>query len=83
MTPKEIDWNLIELTEIYEAFDMALRLLDEDFERARRVIQAAIKNGATAESMTAPIEDFAMELHAYCERIERRKEIEENKTQNS
>ena len=38
----EIDWNVIELTEIYESFDMVLRLLDEDFERARRVIDAAI-----------------------------------------
>ena len=47
MTNKEIDWNVIELTEIYESFDMVLRLLDEDFERARRVIDAAIKRGAT------------------------------------
>ena len=30
-----IDWNVIELTEIYESFDMVLRLLDEDFERGR------------------------------------------------
>lgn len=28
-------------------YDMVLRLLDEDFERARRVIDAAIKRGAT------------------------------------
>ena len=28
MTNKEIDWNVIELTEIYESFDMVLRLLD-------------------------------------------------------
>ena len=43
-----IDWNVIELTEIYESFDMVLRLQDEDFERARRVIDAAIKHGAVA-----------------------------------
>lgn len=79
MATKEIDWNIIELTEIYESFDVALGLLDEDFERARRVIQAAIKYGATAESMTAPIEDFATELHAYCERIKLREEIENKK----
>ena len=76
MTNKEIDWNVIELTEIYESFDMVLRLLDEDFERARRVIDAAIKHGATPESMAA------MELHAYCEAIERLKDKKENKTQN-
>ena len=62
MTNKEIDWNVIELTEIYESFDMVLRLLDEDLERARRVIDAAIKHGATPESMAEPIEEFAMEL---------------------
>lgn len=77
-----IDWNLIELTEIYESFDMVLRLLDEDFERASRVIDAAIKHGAEPGSMTEPIEDFAMELHAYCETIERQKDKQENKTQN-
>lgn len=65
----DIDWNLIELTEIYESFDMALRLLDEDFERVRRIIDAAIKHGATPESMTEPIEEFAIELHAFCEAI--------------
>lgn len=82
MTNKEIDWNVIELTEIYESFDMVLRLLDEDFERACRVIDAAIKHGATPESMAEPIEEFAMELHAYCEAIERLKDKKENKTQN-
>lgn len=69
-----IDWNVIELTEIYESFDMVLRLLDEDFERARRVIDAAIKHGADAESMAEPIEEFAMELHAFsteCSSMER------------
>ena len=81
MTNKEIDWNVIELTEIYESFDMVLRLLDEDFERARRVIDAAIKHGATPESMAEPIEEFAMELHAYCEAIERLKDTKDNKTQ--
>ena len=90
----EIDWNVIELTEIYESFDMVLRLLDEDFERARRlldedferarrVIDAAIKHGATPESMTEPIEDFAIELHAYCEAIERSKGQKPNKDQNT
>ena len=54
----------------------------KDFERARRVIDAAIKHGATPESMAEPIEEFAMELHAYCEAIERLKETKENKTQN-
>ena len=83
MTTKSIDWNMIELTEIYESFDTVLKLLDEDFERARRVIDAAIKHGATPESMAEPIEDFAMELHAYCEAIERRKDDKSNKTQNS
>ena len=82
MTNQEIDWNVIELTEIYESFDMVLRLLDEDFERARRVIDAAIKHGATPESMAELIEEFAMELHAYCEAIERLKDKKENKTQN-
>ena len=61
---------------------MVLRLLDEDFERARRVIDAAIKHGATPESMAEPIEEFAMELHAYCEAIEHLKDKKENKTQN-
>ena len=64
-----IDWNLIALTEIYEAFDMALKLLDEDFEYVRKIIDAAIKHGATPESMTKPIEKFAVELHAFCEAI--------------
>ena len=78
-----IDWNVIELTEIYESFDMVLRLLDEDFERARRVIDAAIKHGADAESMAEPIEEFAMELHAFCEAINGLKEKQANKTQNA
>ena len=38
----EIDWNLIELTEIYESYDAALKLLDEDTERAMRVKEFAI-----------------------------------------
>ncbi len=79
----EIDWNLIELTEIYESFDMALRLLDEDFERVRRLVDAAIKHGATPESMTGPVEEFAIELHAYCESMNRLKGQKENKTQNT
>ena len=82
MATKEIDWNVIELTEIYEAFDMVLRLLDEDYERARRIVDEAIKRGATSESMTKPIENFAMELRMYCERVERTFAIK-NKTQNS
>ena len=75
---KQIDWNVIELTEIYESFDMVLRLLDEDFERARRIIDTALKHGATR--MVEPIESFAMELLAYCERIKRRNAIK-NKNQ--
>ncbi len=78
-----IDWNVIELTEIYESFDMVLRLLDEDFERVRRVVDAAIKHGATPESMAEPIEEFAMELHAFCEAIKSLKDKQANKTQNS
>lgn len=78
-----IDWDVIELTEIYEAFDMILKLLDEDFERARRIVDAAIKYGATPESMVKPIEEFAMELHAYCEVISRLKKTKENKPQNA
>ena len=78
-----IDWNVIELTEIYESFDMVLRLLDEDFERARRVIDAAIKHGADAESMADPIEEFAMELHAFCEAFNGLKDKQANKTQNA
>ncbi len=66
----DIDWNLIELTEIYESFDMALGLLDEDFERVRRIVDAAIKHGAAPDSMTEPIEEFAIELHAFCEAID-------------
>ena len=38
----EIDWNLIELTEIYEAYDIALRPLDEDFAKVRQLMDAAI-----------------------------------------
>ena len=83
MTNKEIDWNVIELTEIYESFDMVLRLLDEDFERARRVIDAAIKHGATPESMAEPIEEFAIELHAFCENINGPERQKPNKTQDS
>lgn len=79
----EIDWNLIELTEIYESFDMALRLLDEDFERVRRLVDVAIEHGATPESMTEPVEEFAIELHAYCESINRLKDQKDNKTQNT
>ena len=78
----DIDWNVIELTEIYEAFDVALGLLDEDFERVRKIIDAAIKHGAKPESMVEPIEEFAMELHAYCEAIEHLKDTKGNKTQN-
>ena len=70
MATKDINWNIIKLTEIYESFDLVLRLLDEDFERARKIIDAAIKHGANAESMTQPIEEFAMELYAYVESIE-------------
>ena len=76
----EIDWNLIELTEIYESYDAALKLLDGDIERVMRLIDAAIEHGATPESMTKPIENFAMELRTYCERIERTYAIK-NKTQ--
>ncbi len=82
MTDK-FDWNAIELTEIYEDFDVALGLLDEDFKNARRLVEAAIKRGATPESMVKPIEEFAMELHAYCEAIERLKDEKGNKTQNA
>ena len=70
MATKDINWNIIKLTEIYESYDMTLRLLDEDFERARQIIDAAIKHGANAESMTQSIEEFAMELYAYVESIE-------------
>lgn len=79
----DIDWNLIELTEIYESFDMALRLLDEDFERVRRIIDAAIKHGATPESMTEPIEEYAIELHAFCEAIDGLNEEKNEKELNS
>lgn len=82
MPTKEIDWNIIELTELYGAFDIVLALLDEDYERARKIVDEAIKHGARPESMTKPIENFAMELRTYCERIERTYAIE-NKTQNS
>ncbi len=77
-----IDWNMIELTEIYESFDIALRTLDDGFERAKRNVEAAIRHGATPESMIDPIEEFAIELHAYCEFIKRQNDKKENKTQN-
>lgn len=76
-----IDWNMINLTEIYESFDISLKMLDDGFERARLDIDAAIKHGATPESMIEPIEEFAMELHAYCEYIELQNRKKENKTQ--
>ncbi len=76
-----IDWNMIDLTEIYESFDVSLGLLEEAFEHARRNVESAIQYGATAESMTAPIKEFAMELHAYCEYIELHHSKKENKTQ--
>ncbi len=79
----DIDWNMIELTEIYEHFDTVLGLLEEDFERARRVIAAAIKHGATPESMVEPIEEFAIELHAFCENINGPERQKQNKTQDS
>ena len=63
----EIDWNVIELTEIYESFDMALRLLDEDTERVMRLIDAAIEHGATPGSMTEPVKEFAIGLQICCE----------------
>lgn len=78
-----IDWDLIELTEIYESFDMILQLLDEDFGRACRIIESAIKHGAEPESMTEPIEVFAMELQAYCKSVNGQKDKQENKTLNS
>ena len=77
-TATDIDWNLIALTEIYEAFDMALGLLDEDFELTRRIIDAAIKHGATPESMTKPIKKFAVDLHNFCEAID---SLESNKAE--
>ena len=79
----EIDWNVIELTEIYESFDLVLRLLDEDFQRARRIVDAAIKHGADAESMTQPIDEFAIELHIFCNAINSRTEEKPNNNQTS
>ena len=77
----EIDWNLIELTEIYESFDMALRLLDEDTERVMRLIDVAIEHGATPESMTEPVKEFAIGLQICCEKINKLKDQKKNKTQ--
>ena len=74
----DIDWNLIELTEIYEDYDVALGLLDEDFARTRKIIDAAIKHGATPESMTKPIKQFAVDLHNFCEAID---SLESNKAE--
>lgn len=82
MTVNKIDWNLIELTEIYEAYDTALKLFDEDFERIRRLVDAAVKRGADPESMTEPIDDFAVELHLFCNTINSLKDQKQNKTQN-
>lgn len=78
----KIDWNLIELTEIYETYDMALRLLDEDFTRICRLIDAAIKHGADLESMTGPLDNFTIEVHRYCNVINGLKDKKQNKTQN-
>ena len=79
----DIDWNMIELTEIYEQFDTVLSLLDEDFVRARRVIDAAIKHGASPEDMVEPIEEFAMELHAFCLNTKDPEEQEQDETMDS
>lgn len=78
----KIDWNLIELTEVYETYDTALKLLDEDFERIRRLVDAAIKRGADPESMTGPIDEFAVELHLFCNNIISLKDQKQNKPQN-
>lgn len=78
----KIDWNLIELTEVYEAYDNMLKFFDEDFERIRRLVDAAVKHGADPESMTEPIDEFAVELHLFCNAINSLKDQKENKTQN-
>ena len=77
-TATEIDWNLIELSEIYESFGMVLDLLSEDFKRAEQLIDAAIDRGASPASMTKPIKEFAIELHAFCEAID---SLEDNKAE--
>lgn len=78
-TATDIDWNLIELTEIYESFGMALDLLSEDFARVRQLIDAAIDRGASPASMTKPIKEFAIELHAFCEAIDSLKDSKAEK----
>lgn len=77
----EIDWNLIELTEIYESFDAALKLLDEDTERVMRLIDAAIEHGATPESMTEPVKEFAIGLQVCCKTIDKLENQKKNKIQ--
>ncbi len=79
-TATEIDWNLIELTEIYESYEIALALLEEDFAKVRKLMGAAIKHGATPESMTEPIKKFAIELHVFCEAINRLEREKNNKS---
>ena len=79
----DIDWSQIKLSEIYETYDAALRLLDEDFERVRRLIDAAIKHGATPERMTEPLEIFAYELYLFCNAIEDSTGQKQYKTQTS
>ena len=79
----DIDWNQIQLSEIYETYDAALGLLDEDFERVRRLIDAAIKHGASPERMTEPLEIFANELYLFCNAIEDSAGQKQYKTQTS
>ena len=79
----DIDWNQIKLSEIYETYDAALGLLDEDFERVRRLIDAAIKHGASPERMTEPFEIFAYELYLFCNAIENSVGQKQYKTQTS
>ena len=79
----DIDWNQIKLSEIYETYDAALRLLDEDFERVRRLIDTAIQHGATPERMTEPLEIFAYELYSFCNAIEDSTGQKQYKTQTS
>lgn len=79
----DVEWSIIELTQIYEAFDTALELLDEDIERIYNLILDAECRGATLYSMTKPIEPYAEKLQILCETAKQLEDEKNNKNQNT
>lgn len=80
MTSNNIDWKLIDRSEIYEQYDYALDDLEANLKRISSLVEQAVRAGESHRSMVLPLRAPLKMLENLCSPRDPQREKDETKT---